>query len=319
MRPVAAALAASGGPPPGGIPVAIVGAASPVHASGFGAAAGAGGYPLRTIPAPATLPLADLVARLNQARPLVLQGHTTKLALLAAEKRAGRLQIAPVAVTAMGELLTQTDRAAIGAAFGVPPVNQFTCTEGLTGQSDPGGTVLTFASDMCITELVDQDNQPVPDGTPSAKVLLTNLYNHTQPLIRYELTDRLTRHPASAGHWPPVRHRRGTRRRHLPLRGRSRSTRSSSAPSWSAPRPRWNTRSARPAAGSTSRSWPAARSTTRCWPPRSNAACARPACPTRRCRSGRSPTSSATPRPARPAGSSPLTPPTAGRHGGRDR
>jgi phenylacetate-CoA ligase len=199
LRPVAAALSVGGGPPPGGIPVAIVGAASPVHASGFGAAAGAGGYPVRTIAAPATLPLADLVQRLNQARPLVLQAHTTKLVLLAEEQRAGRLQVAPAAVTAMGELLTETGRAAIAAAFGVPPVNQFTCTEGLTGQSDPGGTVLTFASDMCLTELVDQDNQPVPDGTPSAKVLLTNLSNHTQPLIRYELTDCLTRHPAGPG------------------------------------------------------------------------------------------------------------------------
>jgi len=52
---------------------------------------------------------------------------------------------------------------------------------------------------MCITELVDQDNQPVPDATPSAKVLLTNLYNHTWPLIRYELSDRFTRHPADPG------------------------------------------------------------------------------------------------------------------------
>jgi phenylacetate-coenzyme A ligase PaaK-like adenylate-forming protein len=88
----------------------------------------------------------------------------------------------------------------IGSAFGVPPVNQFTCTEGLAGQSAPGGEVISFASDMCITELVDDDNQPVPDGTPSAKVLLTNLYNHTQPLVRYELTDRFTRYPAGAGH-----------------------------------------------------------------------------------------------------------------------
>jgi hypothetical protein len=60
---------------------------------------------------------------------------------------------------------------------------------------EPGGAVLSFASDMCIAELADEGNQPVPDGTPSAKVLLTGLYNHTQPLIRYELTDRFTRHP----------------------------------------------------------------------------------------------------------------------------
>jgi phenylacetate-CoA ligase len=197
--PRTAALAASGGPPPDGIVVAIVGAASPVHASGFGAAAGAGGYPLRTVSAPATLAVAELVQRLNQAQPLVLQAHTSKLALLAEEKRAGRLRIAPVSVTAMGEPLTDGPRAAIGSAFGVAPVSQFTSTEGLAGQSDPGGEVISFASDMCITELADDDNQPVPDGTPSAKVLVTNLYNHTQPLIRYELTDRFTRHPAGVG------------------------------------------------------------------------------------------------------------------------
>ncbi len=199
LRPAAARMAAVGGPPPGGVLTAIVGAASPVHASGFGAAA-ARGDPIRTISAPATLPLAELVQRLNQAQPLVLHGHTTKLALLAGQQRAGRLRIAPVSVTAMGELLTDEHRAAIAAAFGVPPVNQFTSTEGLTGQSEPDGAVLSFASDMCVAELVDDDNQPVPDSTPSAKVLLTNLYNHTQPLIRYELTDRLTPHPAEPGH-----------------------------------------------------------------------------------------------------------------------
>jgi len=200
LRRLVATLAANGPPPPGPVRVALVGAASPVHASGFAAAAAAAGYPVRAISAPATLPLADLVQRLNQVRPLVMMAHTSKLALLAAEQRAGRLEIAPVSVTAMGELLTDTNRAAISDAFEIPLINQFTSTEGLVGHSDPGGTVLSFASDMCLTELVGGDNQPVPDGTPSAKVLLTNLYNHTQPLIRYELTDRFTRHLAVPGH-----------------------------------------------------------------------------------------------------------------------
>ncbi|HEY6309847.1 MAG TPA: hypothetical protein VIY52_03440 [Streptosporangiaceae bacterium] len=199
LRRLVARLAAAGPPPPDGVPVALVGAASPVHASGFAAAAAAAGHPVRAISAPATLPLAGLVQRLNQVRPLVVFGHTSKLALLAGEQRAGRLTIAPVSVTAMGEQLTEKNRAVISDAFGIPLINQFTSTEGLVGHSEPGGTVLSFASDMCIAELVDEDNQPVPDGTPSAKVLLTNLYNHTQPLIRYELTDRFTRHPADPG------------------------------------------------------------------------------------------------------------------------
>ena len=52
---------------------------------------------------------------------------------------------------------------------------------------------MSFASDMCLAEPVDDDNNPVPPGVPSAKVLVTNLHNLTQPLVRYELTDRFTR------------------------------------------------------------------------------------------------------------------------------
>jgi len=45
---------------------------------------------------------------------------------------------------------------------------------------------------------VDAENRPTPLGQTSAKVLITNLHNHTQPLIRYELTDRFMRLPSAA-------------------------------------------------------------------------------------------------------------------------
>src|SRR4030095_1407495 len=38
-----------------------------------------------------------------------------------------------------------------------------------------------------------------PLGTPSAHILLTNLCNRVQPLIRYRLDDRFTRHPDAPG------------------------------------------------------------------------------------------------------------------------
>jgi phenylacetate-CoA ligase len=53
---------------------------------------------------------------------------------------------------------------------------------------------------MCIVELVDADKQPVKPGVASVKVLLTNLYNPLQPLIRYELTDIFIRQPDASGH-----------------------------------------------------------------------------------------------------------------------
>ena len=106
-RPLAAAIA-PGGPPPEGLRIGIVGAASPVHSSGF-AAALAGGPPIELIPAPVTLPLAEIVARLNAASPPALLGYPTMLRRLGDERRAGRLRIAPRSVTAMSELLIPAD------------------------------------------------------------------------------------------------------------------------------------------------------------------------------------------------------------------
>jgi phenylacetate-coenzyme A ligase PaaK-like adenylate-forming protein len=55
-----------------------------------------------------------------------------------------------------------------------------------------GQTGMDILEDLVIIEPVDAHNHPVPPGTPGHKVLLTNLVNHTQPLIRYELSDAVT-------------------------------------------------------------------------------------------------------------------------------
>ena len=180
---IARQLAAPGAPQT--TVIAAVMAASPVHASGFGVALMSG--PTRFVSVPATLPIAETVDRLNSLQPPALMGYPTKLVQLAREQLAGRLAIAPRAVSATSEHLTAEDRATITAAFGVPVVNQFASTEGLVGHSEPGGSVLTFASDMCIVEIA------------SPNILVTNLHNLTQPLIRYELTDRFVRFPSLEG------------------------------------------------------------------------------------------------------------------------
>jgi phenylacetate-CoA ligase len=198
MRRTMAAFLAGGGNPAEGLVAGMAGAASPVHSSGM-AAATAAGPPLRLVSAPATWPTRRIVERLNAAQPPALIGHASKLAELAAEQRAGRLRLRLRAVTSVSEMLTPADREAIGAAFGVPVTNTFVSTEGLVGHSDPGGLELTFASDSCLAECVDEAGRPVPDGTASARVLVTNLHNLTQPLIRYEVTDRFTPADASPG------------------------------------------------------------------------------------------------------------------------
>jgi phenylacetate-CoA ligase len=196
MRPAIARRIAAGSSGDG-LVIGAVMAASPVHASGFGVATASG--PVRFASVPATLPIAEAVDRLNALQPPALMGYPTKLTQLAREQMAGRLTIAPRSVTSTSEQLAAGDQALITAAFGVPVINMFASTEGLVGHGDPGGSVLTFATDMCIVELVDAGNRPLADGAVSARVLVTNLCNLTQPLIRYELTDRFVRYPTLPG------------------------------------------------------------------------------------------------------------------------
>jgi phenylacetate-coenzyme A ligase PaaK-like adenylate-forming protein len=103
-------------------------------------------------------------------------------------------------VTCTSETCTPELRAAISTGFGAPVIDSFGSTEGLVGASAPDDDVITFAEDGCIVELVDEHHRPVAPGTPSAAVLVTNLSNRLQPLIRYELTDAFVQQPAAAEH-----------------------------------------------------------------------------------------------------------------------
>jgi hypothetical protein len=49
--------------------------------------------------------------------------------------------------------------------------------------------------DMCIAENVDEDYRPVPPGEVGSRLLVTNLFNLTQPLIRFEVTDLVAVEP----------------------------------------------------------------------------------------------------------------------------
>jgi phenylacetate-coenzyme A ligase PaaK-like adenylate-forming protein len=89
-RSLMARLQALGGPPPDGLPIVLVAAASAVHATGVAPALTAGtSMPFRFTPVPATLPLPEIVARLNALQPPALFGYPSVLAQLAAEQQAG--------------------------------------------------------------------------------------------------------------------------------------------------------------------------------------------------------------------------------------
>ena len=188
-RSLVARLVASGGPPAGGLRVAMIGAPSAVHATGSASAWTAGSrMPVHFLAAPATMPLPEIVDRLNTLDAPMLAGYPTMLARLADERRAGRLRIAPRMLSSTSESLHPQLRAAISDGFGAPVVDIFGSTEGLVGTSAPDDEVLVFNSDVASPNSSTKRSTGSA-GTPSAKVLVTNLSNHVQPLIRYAITD----------------------------------------------------------------------------------------------------------------------------------
>jgi phenylacetate-CoA ligase len=175
-----------------GLRIGVVSATDPTHASAQVAMTCAALGLARLQPLPVTLPLERIVDGLNDAQPDVLHAYASYAALLADEQSAGRLRIAPRVVTCSSELLTPEMARRVHAAFGVAPFDFYATTEGLWAAQCAAHAGFHVFEELCIVENVDDDRRPVPDGTPGARVLVTNLFNRAQPLIRYELPDVVT-------------------------------------------------------------------------------------------------------------------------------
>lgn len=136
-------------------------------------------------------PLGELVSKLNDYQPDTLSSYASVLSLLAREREAGNLRIDPDAVVSAGERLTPDLRATIEAAFDCTVRNFYAATEFPPIAAEcPEGRLHAFA-DWLVLEPVDEDYEPVAPGETSETVLLTNLANRVQPLVRYDLGDSI--------------------------------------------------------------------------------------------------------------------------------
>jgi phenylacetate-coenzyme A ligase PaaK-like adenylate-forming protein len=169
--------------------VANVGATSPLHISTRTSLSAAVGIN-RVLRLDARRPTDELAAALDEFRPEFLVGYPSVLGLLAHEQREGRLHIRPLKVATVAEVRTPEMADAIRSAWDVEPFDWYGITEGgvLAGDCAHHQGMHLF-EDLFIVENVDADGGPVADGEVGHKLLLTNLFNRTQPLIRYELSD----------------------------------------------------------------------------------------------------------------------------------
>lgn len=144
-------------------------------------------------------PIERIVERLNALDGIAtLLTYPSVLSILVREKDAERLTIEPALIKVSGETLT--DDLCRRARHAFPSlkwdiINAYGCTECLMPSVQCSHGRQHVHEDWVILEAVDENMQPVPNGTLSATTLLTVLSNDVQPIIRYDIGDRLKFYP----------------------------------------------------------------------------------------------------------------------------
>ena len=137
----------------------------------------------------------DLMEQLAEFRPTHLTAYSSMLHEIARQIEAGRLSFQPE----LGEVVNISERIMPQARnhytklFGAPVLDNYAMGECLfLTNCCPNSGGMHVNADWAIMEVVDEHNRAVPAGKQGAKVLVTNLANHAQPLIRYEIGDIVT-------------------------------------------------------------------------------------------------------------------------------
>jgi phenylacetate-coenzyme A ligase PaaK-like adenylate-forming protein len=151
----------------------------------------------------------ELIEQLAKFRPTHITAYASMLHEIAREVEAGNLKLKPdlEEVVNISERLMPQAREHYKEIFGAPVLDNYSMGECLfltNGCSASGG--MHVNSDWAFLEVVDENNEPVPAGEKGAKVLVTNLANYVQPIIRYEIGDILTMatEPCNCGNNMPL-------------------------------------------------------------------------------------------------------------------
>lgn len=140
-------------------------------------------------------PLPELVVDLNKFQPAIFMSYATVTKLLASEQEAGRLQIKPalILLTAEGVALDEYDH--IAKVFNTKVGNSYAASECPFLSYSCEQKWLHVNADWVMFEPVDANYRPVPLGVQSHTVLISNLANQVQPILRYDLGDSILQRP----------------------------------------------------------------------------------------------------------------------------
>ena len=158
-------------------------------------------------------PIDRLVSELNEYQPSVLTTYPSMILSLIENTD---LKIYPRELWLGGESLSPRQRERIESKLEAKIYNSYGASEFLPIAWECGEGHLHVNADWVLIEAVDSQHAPVAPGKLSTTTLLTNLVNHVQPLIRYDLGDRIRYANEYCGC--------GSRLPHLEIMGRANET-----------------------------------------------------------------------------------------------
>lgn len=136
-------------------------------------------------------PLVQLAAELQAFAPAVLITYPSCAAALAQLQQRGALQLQLREAWLGGEQLSDEQSRCVQQAFGCTVRNNYGASEFFSIACQCAHGRLHVNDDWVILEPVDERLRPLPAGELSHTTLLTNLANVAQPLLRYQLGDRV--------------------------------------------------------------------------------------------------------------------------------
>lgn len=147
-----------------------------------------------------------LVNELNAFAPTVIATYPTVAVVLANEADRGALHFVPSEVWTGGETLSPAVRRRLELTFDCAVRNSYGASEFMAIAWECEQQRMHVNADWVILEPVDAHGRPMSAAEWSYSTLLTNLANHVQPLIRYDLGDqvRLRHEPCACGSALPV-------------------------------------------------------------------------------------------------------------------
>ncbi|MCK5242741.1 phenylacetate--CoA ligase family protein [bacterium] len=132
----------------------------------------------------------EIISKLNDYQPDALSGYSSGIYLLASEQLKGILNIHPKKIICSGDHLTPGMAKILLAAFNIKPTRFYASSESICSGAECEQGTFHLYNDWHGFEVVDGNFNPVPPNG-HGRLLLTNLYNYTQPLIRYKMNDEI--------------------------------------------------------------------------------------------------------------------------------